>query len=147
MRKLLPFAIAAVALAASVSAQTQSPAPASTPAGDKDKSVPVTLTGCVASPESGTLTVQDEKKGRFELTGKGLDIYIGKRVEVRGRSESGLHITTGLYPSPNVAAQAGIDPVRAAQASMPGSPDHPANAAPLPKVTVTQVKTVKGTCK
>ena len=143
MLKSIPFAVLTAALAASLSAQTKSPARA----GNKDKSVPLVLTGCVASPKAGTLTVQDEKKGRFELTGHGLDIYIGKRVEVRGRSQSALHITTGLYPSPNVAAQAGaIDPVRAAEANMPGNPDRQHPAA-LPKITVTQVRAVKDDCK
>jgi hypothetical protein len=148
MLKYLPFTTAMVVLAASLSAQTTSSGSAKDAKDkDKDKTVPLVLNGCVASPEPGTFTVQDEKKGRFELTGRKLDIYIGKRVEVRGRSESGLHITTGLYPSPNLAAQAGLDPVRAAQANLPGSPDHQADPAPLPKITVTQVKTVKGECK
>jgi hypothetical protein len=143
-------AAAFVALAlAGLSAQTQSTAPASTPPADKDKdkSVPLVVTGCVGSPEPGTFTVEDTKKGRFQLTGRSLDIYIGKRVEVRGRSESGLHITTGLSPSPNGSAQAILDPVRAAQASLPGGVNRAPVDAPLPKITVTQVKTVKGDCK
>src|SRR5882724_9977642 len=140
--KSLPVVVATLALAASVSAQTPSPAPPS--ATGKNKPAPLVLTGCVTSTEPGTLTLQDEKKGRFQLTGHRLDLYIGKRVQVRGGSDSGLHITTGLYPSPNIAAQAGaIDPVRAAQAELPGSPDHQATAL-LPSIAVTQVKTVKG---
>jgi hypothetical protein len=146
MKSLLSFIVAAV-LGAGLSAQAQSSS--APPAPSKDKGEPVVLNGCVSTSAPGTFVVQDEKKGRFELTGQKLDIYVGKRVQVRGSSEKGLHITTGLYPSPNVAAQAGaIDPVRAAQAAMPGSPDHQGNpTAPMPKITVTQVKTVKGDCK
>lgn len=139
----LSSAIPALAFVATLSAQ----APASAPSGSKqEKPGPVVLTGCVASPTPGTFTVEDEKKGRFELTGRKLDIYIGKRVQVRG-SGGGLHITTGLYPSPNVAAQAGaIDPVQAARAAMPGSPEYNANNAPLPTLTVKQVKALPGSC-
>lgn len=143
-RSLFVAIVVAAGVVAGASAQTTSQAPTA----KNDKPTPIVLNGCVATSEPGVLVVQDEKKGRFELTGQKLDIYIGKRVEVRGRSESGLHITTGLYPSANVAAQAGIDPVRAAQANMPGSPDHPSANMPLPKVTVTQVKILKGAaCK
>ena len=138
----LAAAIPAVALAASLSAQSSAPQPAAA----KGKPAPVVLTGCVASPTPGTFTVADEKKGRFKITGRKLDVYIGKRVEVRS-SGGGLHITTGLYPSPNVAAQAGaIDPVQAARADMPGSPDYHANDAPLPTVAVTQIKALPGSC-
>jgi hypothetical protein len=134
--------LAAVLLTATVSAQAPSPAPPAS----KDKPAPVVLTGCVASPQPGTFTIEDEKKGRFQITGHRLDIYIGKRVEARGGSEHGLHITTGLYPSANAAAQAGADPVRDARAAMPGSPDYQPNTV-LPTMTVTKIKMVKGACK
>jgi hypothetical protein len=148
MVKHLLSAIGAIMLAATVAAQTTTPAPAKdTKDKDKEKNLPLVLNGCVTSPAPGTFAVEDEKKGRFQLTGRKLDVYIGKRVEVQGRQESGLHITTGLYPSPNAAAQAGQDPVRDAQAQLPGSPDRATSNVPLPKVTVTQVKTVKGDCK
>jgi hypothetical protein len=143
MRIFFAASIPAIGLLATLSAQ----APAAAQSGGKnEKPGPVVLTGCVASPTPGTFTVEDEKQGRFQLTGRKLDIYIGKRVEVRG-SGGGLHITTGLYPSPNVAAQAGaIDPVQAARAAMPGSPDHNANNAPLPKLDVKAIKGLPGSC-
>jgi hypothetical protein len=129
---------------------TSTPAPAAKPADTKGK--PLVLSGCIAHPDGDKFTLNDDKHGLFQLTGKPLDIYIGKRVEINGTSttSSGLHITTGLYPTPNLAAQAGADPVGAFTASMPGggsrgtgttSPDS------APMYTVTSVKSVKGVCK
>lgn len=145
MLNSISTAFFAASLVVSITAQT--PAPAK-PSDKAPKVAPLVLTGCVASPESGHFTVQDAKNGRFELSGHGLDIYIGKRVELRGNPSGGLHITTGLYPSPNVAAQAGaMDPVQAAQAALPGGAAHGTGSQPLPKFAVTNVKTVKGDCK
>jgi hypothetical protein len=140
--KLFAAALPSLAFAATLSAQARP----SGSGGKVEAPAPVVLAGCVANPTPGTFTVEDEKKGRFELTGRKLDLYIGKRVEVRSAG-GGLHITTGLYPSANVAAQAGaIDPVQAARAAMPGSPDYNAQNAPLPKFAVTQIKRLPGSC-
>jgi hypothetical protein len=88
----------------------------------------------------------------FQLIGKPLDIYVGKRVAVDGTSTttSGLHITTGLYPTPNLAAQAGADPVGAFTASLPGGGSRgtgTTSSDSAPMYTVTSVKPVKGVCK
>jgi hypothetical protein len=143
MTRILPAAVSTLALCSVLSAQALQSAPSNS----KDHAPqPGVLTGCVASPTAGTFTVEDEKQGRFQLTGKKLDVYIGKRVEVR-TSGGGLHITTGLYPSPNVAAQAGaIDPVQAARAAMPGSPDYQANNGALPTVAVAKITRLPGAC-
>ena len=134
-----------VAALAAFSGSQAAPAPANKPADAK----PLALSGCIVHPDADTFTLKDDKRGIFELTGKGLDIYIGKRVEINGTStsSSGLHITTGLYPSANVAAQAGADPVRDFNASLPGGATHGTGAEPAPKFTVTRVRTVKGNCK
>jgi hypothetical protein len=106
---------------ASPPAASSQPAPSQSPAaGSAAGKTALTLTGCVARADIDRFTLDDAKNGTFELKGKALDRYIGKRVEVRG-SSSGLHITGGLWPSPNVAAQAGgLDPAQAAVAAMPG---------------------------
>jgi hypothetical protein len=162
-------ALVVAALAAfAAGSQTTSPAPpatspapaaptapaASTPgtAGKPANQKPLSLTGCITQTDADKYTLNDDKHGLFQLIGKPLDIYIGKRVEMNGTSTttSGLHITTGLYPTPNLAAQAGADPVGAFTASLPGggsrgtgttSPDS------APMYTVTSVKPVKGVCK
>ena len=72
----------------------------------------------------------------FEINGHGLDIYIGKRVEASGTSSGGLHITTGLYPSANAAAQAGADPVQTFTATLPGGTTHETAPEPLPAFAV-----------
>ena len=138
--------VAALAVFAA-SPGSQAPAPAQKPADAKGK--PLVLSGCIVHPDADKLTLNDDKRGLFELTGKGLDIYIGKRVEINGTSTatSGLHITTGLYPSANVAAQAGADPVRDFNATLPGGGTRGTGAEPAPKFTVTRVRTVKGACK
>jgi hypothetical protein len=143
-----PGTPAAPATSTSSTTSTQAPTPAGKPANAK----PLSLTGCITHTDGDKYTLNDNKHGLFQLIGKPLDIYIGKRVEINGTSTttSGLHITTGLYPTPNLAAQAGADPVGAFTASMPGggargtgttSPDS------APMYTVTSVKSVKGDCK
>jgi hypothetical protein len=150
-------ALVIAALATFSAGQTTTPATPATPAAaaapaEKPadaKAKPLVLTGCIAHPTADTFTVTDQKRGVFELIGKPLDIYIGKRVEINGTSTAtnGLHITTGLYPTPNLAAQAGADPVGAFTASMPGGGSRGTGAESAPTFTVKSVKTVKGDCK
>ena len=60
--------------------------------------------------------------------------YVGRHVRIVG----------GLYPSANVAAQAGaIDPARAAVAALPGSPA--TGTAPV-EVRVQRVQRLSGSC-
>jgi hypothetical protein len=143
--------ISAALVVATLAAFSQTTAPGAAPAGKPadPKAKPLVLTGCVAHADADKYTVKDDKRGIFELAGKGLDIYIGKRVEINGTSTAtnGLHITTGLYPSPNAAAQAGSDPVRAFTDSMPGGAAHGTGRETAPTFTVTRVTAVKGDCK
>jgi hypothetical protein len=154
IRMSLSAAFIGISLAASLGAQSSAPNPApasaATHAPDPGaRKTPSVLTGCLTSPQPGAFVVRDEKQGVFALLGQRLDIYIGKKIEVRGGDQpGGLHITTGLYPSPNIAAQAGaIDPVKAAQAAMPGGGANGTGPSALPTFAVTKIKTMKGACK
>jgi hypothetical protein len=124
------------------------PAPAR-PATPTDR--PSSLRGCIsAAPDTNgsfTLTEQGPKGSRFRITGRSMRDFAGKLVEVALVETKGLTIKGGLWPSPNVAAQAGaIDSSRAAIASQPG-----ANASkpdlPLPEVRVNRVRTLEGSCQ
>ena len=70
------------------------------------------LTGCVHDLEGGPdqyVLMDGKDKKTYRLSGKGLRPYVGRNVRVEG----------GLYPSTNVAAQAGaIDPAQAAAAAL-----------------------------
>src|SRR5258708_6488415 len=83
-----------------------------------------TLDGCIAAgaDRRNTLTVADAANQETYVL-KGLDVhdFIGKHVEIIGLPSKRFRIVGGLYPSANVAAQAGgIDPTQAAIASQSG---------------------------
>jgi hypothetical protein len=111
---------------------------------------PVTLAGCV---ERGTnpneYTIDDGSGGKYRVSGSRIDRYLGQRVEVVGNVDTGrLKIRTGLYPSPNVAGQAGaMDPVKAAIAAQPGGTSSGTGAIDLPAVKVRSVKTLDRGCR
>ena len=110
---------------------------------------PVVLTGCVAKGNGPReFTVTDEANGTYRVTGSGIDRYVGRRVEIAGRPDtSKLKIVGGLYPTPNVAAQAGtMDPVRAVIAAMPGGPAGGTGEVALPTFKVKSVRTLDGGC-
>ena len=79
----------------------------------------ITLSGCVerseTKPSEFTLTDPQAKK-TYQLTGKDLREYVGRRVQVDGGLVvKGVKIAGGLQPNANIAAQAGaLDPSRAA---------------------------------
>src|SRR5512143_726767 len=103
--------ITGVAIGVSVSAQTQ-------PKGADTKSrTSLEFTGCVSDQPnpSGSFTFTDAQTGgKFRLTGKKMQKYAGKTVSVVSGSNKGLAVSGGLWPSPNIAAQAGaIDPAQA----------------------------------
>ena len=113
-----PYFLASFLLACSTTAfaaaQTNPPPTSST----KPSTNPVKrldLTGCVQDVEGGLdqyVLVDGKDKKTYRLSGKGLRAYVGRNVRVEG----------GLYPSANVAAQAGaIDPAQAATAALSGS--------------------------
>jgi hypothetical protein len=110
----------------------------------------VTLTGCVEKgAASDQFTLEDESNGKYRVTGGRIERYVGQRVQIAGSEDSRrLVVKGGLWPSPNVAAQAGdIDPTKAAMASQPAGPASGTGDVALPTFKVKSVKTVSGGCK
>jgi hypothetical protein len=134
---LLAMAMAALA-AAGMDAQKDAPKDAA-----KADNL-VTLVGCVTGTDlSKEYHIVEGKNGAvYRLTGVDMRRYVGQRVELTGRPPKRLHITGGLVPSPNTAAQAGaIDPPPAA-----ASGTSPQGNLPLPELRVRSVKAVAGGC-
>ena len=100
---------------------------------------PMVLVGCVAADTASAdqFTLSDTKAGvTYRLSGTKLQTYTGRRVRIVG----------GLYPSANVAAQAGaIDPTKAAIAATTANATE-TRTVELPTFNVTQVRELKGTC-
>ena len=116
------------------------------PAKKGDKLTITTLTGCVeqSATAKNQFTMSDDS-GTYRLTGKDVREFVGKRVELAG-AQPKLLIKGGLYPTPNVAAQAGaMDPTRAAVAAAEAGPAG-SNSAPLPEFRVQSIKPVTGGC-
>ncbi|HUR34993.1 MAG TPA: hypothetical protein VM032_14420 [Vicinamibacterales bacterium] len=110
---------------------------------------PITLTGCVekgATPNQYTLA--DAVNGKFEVSGSDIKKYLGRRVQVAGTPGSTrFRIRGGLWPTPNVAAQAGdIDPARAAIAAQPGGGALGTGEIDLPTFKVKAVRTLDSAC-
>jgi len=111
---------------------------------------PLTLTGCVsAKPDGGDYTFTDGSGGnRYRLTGKDIRKYAGQKVEVVAERPKKFAVKGGLYPSPNVAAQAGaLDPVESAIATQRGSGVTSGGAAELPEFRAGRVRAVTGACQ
>jgi len=137
-------ALLVVQPAAATSAQTTTPA--------KDAPKEVRLNGCISRDgiRPGQFNFLDNDSGdKYRLTGKNLKKFVGQRVEiVGGPPGKGVTFKTGLWPSPNVAAQAGaIDPAQAAVARMPGGAADAPGASPLPEFRVTRLHGVEGACQ
>lgn len=140
-----------VLLAATASASGQ------TPTADKDKgdkATPVTMSGCVTnggSPQTAVTFADGDTGNKYRLTGKSVKQYTGQRVEIVGGTPPArkIAIKGGLYPSPNVAAQAGaLDPAKAAIAAQPGGPESGTGAVDLlPEFRVSRVRVVPGACQ
>ena len=119
MRTLI-FTVAALFWAAAATAQPPK------------KPTTLTLSGCVQKSETpaGQFMLADGSS-IYRLTGVDVRDYVGRRVEVVGRAPRRLKIVGGLFPSANVAAQAGdMDPARAATAAADASARNGTGAAP-----------------
>jgi hypothetical protein len=140
------LAVIVVVAPALASAQTASGA-----AAKKDAPSTITLTGCVSgSPlTSGEFTFVDRVTGgKYRLTGKRMKGYAGQQVEIVSSPPAKLAVKGGLYPSPNLAAQAGgIDPAQEAIARQPGGAVNGTAAAEMPEFRVGRVRTVPGACQ
>ncbi len=140
-----------VAAAAVLLAQTQPAAPAQ----KRDPNAPVTMNGCVQrdytdSKNATAYTFVNSADGsRYRLAGKSVSKYSGMSVQVVGVVDTKkLKIVGGLWPSPNVAAQAGaIDPGRAAVAALPGGPTTGTGNVELPTLNVTRLSLGQGECR
>jgi hypothetical protein len=104
------------------------------------KNGPVTLNGCVEASQTAKNAFTLDEDGRTYVL-KGVDVrdFVGKQVEVIGAMPKRLTVVGGLYPSANVAAQAG------AMAAQSG----PTSQSPRPTVefTVKSVRLLSGTCE
>jgi hypothetical protein len=146
---ILPVVAAAVLLA---QAQPSQP-PDKTD--KKDPNAPLTMNGCVQrdytdAKNANAYTFVDGTDGsRYRLAGKSVSKYSGMSVQVVGVVDSKkLKVVGGLWPSPNVAAQAGsIDVATAAVAALPGGPTTGVGNVQLPILNVTQLSLGQGECR
>jgi hypothetical protein len=111
-RHLLASFLLACSAIGFAAAQTAPPSSSPQPNPPASSTKRLDLTGCVQGIEGGLdqyVLVEDKDKKTYRLAGKGLRTYVGRQVRVEG----------GLYPTANVAAQAGaIDPAKAATAAI-----------------------------
>jgi len=144
-RSLLALAVVLTVTAASA-AQEQPKAQEPS----KTKATTFEMTGCVSlSPSaSGQFAFVDGASGgTYRLNGKGLKKYAGQRIRFLGdMSTKKLAIKTGLWPSPNIAAQAGaLDPAQESIARHSGGSAGMPDATP--EVKVVRVHDVEGACR
>ena len=142
--------ILAVAL---FSAQSQPAAKADT---KTDQKAPVTLNGCVTrdytdarNPTAYTF-IDNTDGSRYHIKGKTVAKYSGMSVQVFGTivESKKLAVAGGLWPSPNVAAQAGaIDPATAGIAALPGGPTTGVGNVDIPTLNVTRLSLGSGECR
>lgn len=142
MRHHLPAILGAALMILSVgtmAAQDQAKAPTT-----------VELTGCVSltPSENGQFAFVDSASGgTYRLNGKGLKKYAGQRISLVGDpSSKRVKVRLGLWPSPNVAAQAGaLDPAQESIARQSGGAA--SMREPAPELKVVRVRGVEGACQ
>ncbi len=110
----------------------------------------IELTGCVSvNPAAGGqyAFVDNASGGTYRLNGKNLKKYAGQRVRLVGDpSTKRLKFKTGLWPSPNIAAQAGaLDPAQESIARHSGATGGTPDATP--ELRVVRVHGVEGACQ
>lgn len=138
--------LSCVVLAGVAAAQSaaQSP-PTSTPT-----SRPVEIVGCVSAQRgvSGAFTFDESSGSKYRLTGKSVRKYAGRMVRlVGGPPGRKLSVSGGLWPSANVAGQAGaIDAAQESIARQPGGGGSGTGRLDLPEFRVVSVRTVDGSC-
>jgi hypothetical protein len=143
MIRFLFSALLIGALGAPLVALSQKPA-------SKDADKTRTLNGCITREGStpSHLTFSEAVSGdKYHLTGRGLGKYAGRKVEIVGGAPR-FTIRGGLWPSPNVAAQAGaLDPAQMAIASRPGGSKDGTGTLQLPEFHVVRVRPLEGACR
>ncbi len=124
-------------LAAPLAARQEGSTASADPAPTKPAK-PLTITGCVTSdsPAGESYTLREKKGGvAYHLTGMKTFAYEGRRVRIVG----------GLFPSPNIAAQAGaIDPTQAAMAA--ATPARLGTIGQPLEFRVSDIRPVRGAC-
>jgi hypothetical protein len=108
------------------------------------------MTGCVSLTPSASgqfAFVDGASGGTYRLNGKGLKKYAGQRIRILGdTSTKKVAIKTGLWPSPNIAAQAGaLDPAQESIARASGGNGGIPDATP--ELKVVRVHGVEGACR
>jgi hypothetical protein len=151
MKLHIPATLGAALMIVSVATLTAQDQSKSAAQQDQPKT-PTTLelTGCVSvNPAAGGQYgfIDTASGGTYRLNGKNVKKYAGQRVRLVGDpSTKRLRFKTGLWPSPNIAAQAGaLDPAQESIAR------HSGGAANLPDGTpelkVVRVHGVDGACQ
>ena len=113
------------------------------------------MNGCVTrdytdSKNANAYTFVDNTDGsRYRLKGRSISKYSGMAVQIVGVVDTKkVKVVGGLYPSTNVAAQAGaIDPAKAAVAALPGGPTTGIGNVDLPTLNVTRLSLGSGECR
>jgi len=145
MLRISALALLSCTLMIGVSAAQTPPAASGAPRS------PVELVGCVSDDPSasGAFTFDESGGGKYRLTGKSVRKYAGRMVRlVGGPQGKRLSIRGGLWPSPNVAAQAGaIDPAQASIARQPGGAASGTGGVDLPEFRVVSVRSIDGSCR
>lgn len=152
MIRELTYGLAALLVAFHTAAGAAAQAPGSSSKPPANESKEIRLNGCISRDVTrpGQFNFRDNESGdRYRLTGKGLRKFVGQRVEiVGGPPGKGITFRTGLWPSPNTAAQAGaLDPAKAAVANLPGGAADAAGVSPLPELKVIRLRGLEGACQ
>jgi hypothetical protein len=118
---------------------------------EQTKTTTVELTGCVslAPNATGQFAFTDGASGgTYRLSGKDIKKYAGQRVRLVGDPNSKRpRFRFGLWPSPNVAAQAGaLDPAQESIARQTGGAASTPDAS-FPELRVIRMRGVEGSCQ
>jgi len=152
MRHLFPATFVLASAIAVQIAGAQSPPPSTAKTTDKvDPNKPVTMNGCIVRDSSTAkdFTFTDSANGfKYHLSGQDVSKFAGQPLQIVGVVDTRkLKVKTGLYPSPNVAAQAGaMDPGKAHVAALGGGTTG-SGSGDIPTFKVAQVSAVKGECR
>jgi hypothetical protein len=112
---------------------------------------PVELVGCVSDQPgaTGSFTIDESTGSRYRLTGKSVRKYAGRMVRVVGGPQGRkLSIATGLWPSANIAGQAGgMDGAKESIARQPGGATSGTGTTDLPEFRVVTVSGLDRPCR
>jgi hypothetical protein len=151
MKLYLPATLGAALMIVSIATLTAQEQSKSAAQQDPPKPSPMLeLAGCVSlNPAAGGqyAFVDTASGGTYRLNGKNLKKYAGQRVRLVGdTSTKRLKFKTGLWPSPNIAAQAGaLDPAQESIARNSGGATNLPDGTP--ELKVVRVHGVDGACQ